>query len=178
MTMKKQFHQILIDYYLDNLRKLAEGHFERQRQTDKVIVWLTAISTGTLALIITQTDKITSVSTGWTKTTVGFLLFSILFGVTFRAFIYLLEIVQSELLMEFEGFCFGYSTEQNGPKEIVNTHTIEDIADSLKNDMGLDYDHWLEDYQIRYRFPGLLSGISQNNLGQRAIVSNISSSEY
>lgn len=59
-------------------------------------------------------------------------------------FFFPLEGLQAKKLLHFEGYCYGRNLKVSGPIEIQESHTIEDIAQSLKNDMGLDYDHWLE----------------------------------
>jgi len=70
---------------------LKNEAFERQRQTDNVVVWIVGLSTGVLALILSNVEKITFLSVGGLKIVVICLLFSILSGVVFRAFIYTLE---------------------------------------------------------------------------------------
>jgi len=89
--MKKQIHHILAEYYLKVVPNLKNEAFERQRQTDNVVVWIVGLSTGVLALILSNVEKITFLSVGGLKIVVICLLFSILSGVVFRAFIYTLE---------------------------------------------------------------------------------------
>src|SRR3989339_661706 len=55
-------------------------------------------------------------------------------------------------MVAFEGFCYGFTLkdEVGSPILINENHTIKDIARSLKEDMGLDYDEWLKhDYLDR-----------------------------
>ena len=47
-------------------------------------------------------------------------------------------------MLNFESFCYAYTSDLTGPVDINDTYTIEDIAKSLKDDLGIDYDHWLE----------------------------------
>ncbi|OGX59184.1 MAG: hypothetical protein A2447_02490 [Omnitrophica WOR_2 bacterium RIFOXYC2_FULL_38_12] len=89
--MKKQIHHILAEYYLKVVPNLKNEAFERQRQTDNVVVWIVGLSTGVLALILSNVEKITFLSVGGLKIVVICLLLSILSGVVFRAFIYTLE---------------------------------------------------------------------------------------
>ena len=103
--MKKQFHQILIDYLKEVIPQYKKEVFERQRQTDNVVIWITGLSTGAIALILSQADNITFISLVDLKYTVFFLLCSIVAGVIFRAYIYTLEQVESEIIMGFEGYC-------------------------------------------------------------------------
>lgn len=148
--MKKLIHEKLIDLYKDFLPRYQKEFIDRNRQTDHVVVWLTAISTGAIALILSQSDKLHIDNPIYLKASVASLLLSIISGVTFRAFFYPLEGLQAQKLLHFEGYCYGRTLEVHGPIEIKDFHTIEDIARSLKNDMGLDYDHWLKrDYLNR-----------------------------
>lgn len=142
--MKKQPHQILIEYFKNVIPQYKKEVFERQRQTDNVVIWLTGLSTGAITLLFSHANNISVIPSVSLKITVLFLLCAIISGVTFRAFIYILEQVDSELIMGFEGYCHGASWEINVPIEITEYHTIEQIAESLKNDMGLDYDDWLQ----------------------------------
>lgn len=47
-----------------------------------------------------------------------------------------------------EGYCYGATCHKYGPIEITEHHTIKQIADSLKNDMGFDYDEWLTNQNL------------------------------
>lgn len=142
--MKKQAHDHLIDYYKEFIPRIQRELFERQRQSDSVIVWLTAISTASIGLLITNSDSILITNTCYFKFTVAFLLLSVISGALFRIYLYPLEDLQSNLILSFEAFCYGASLETDGPRKLSDTDTIEDIAKYLKEDMGFDYDNWLE----------------------------------
>lgn len=142
--MKKQTHQILMEYFLKIIPEHKKEVFERQRQTDNVVAWIVGIAVGALALIFSNLDKIAFLSLGEVKLVAFFLLCSVISGVVFRAYIYGLESKESELIMGFEGYCYGDSIEFYGPRTIAENHTVEDIAKSLKDDMGLNYDDWLK----------------------------------
>ena len=142
--MKKQLHELLIDLYKNHLSRYQHEFTERHRQTDNIVVWLTAISTGAIALILSQSDKLHIDNPIFLKTSVALLVLSIICGVTYRSFFYPLEGLWAEKILYFEAYCYGRTSEVSGPIEIKDFHRIEDIAKSLKNDMGLDYDHWLE----------------------------------
>jgi hypothetical protein len=99
---------------------------------------------------LSQTDKLHIENPIFLKISVALLLLGIICGATFRAFFYPLEGLWAKKLLYFEGYCHGSTIEVSGPTEIQDFHTIEDIAKKLKNDMGLNYDHWLErDYLDR-----------------------------
>ena len=147
--MKKQAHQQVIDFLKEILPQYQQEVSERQRQTDNVVVWVSGLSTGAIALILSQFNNL-FIHPTCLKITVGFFLFAVVCGVTFRSFIYILEQLESILIMGLKGYCWGASSEFNGPVKLTEHHTIDDIAKSLKEDMGLDYDKWLQkDYLDR-----------------------------
>lgn len=148
--MKKKTHEIIIDYYKDILPRFNQETTERLRQIDNVVIWLTAISTGAIAIILSQSDKLHIDNPIFLKISVALLLLSIICGVIFRSLFYPLEELWAQKFLYFETYCYSNSMKVSGPIEIKDIHEIEDIAKSLKNDMGLDYDHWLEhDYLNR-----------------------------
>ena len=148
--MKKQKHDKLIELLSEYIPQEKNEHFERQRQTDNVIVWLTALSTGAIALILSQSDKLNIGNPIYLKVSVALLLLSIVSGVVYRSTYYPLEALWSKKYNYFKGFCLGFQMETFGPTELTENDTIETIAMKLKEDMGLDYDHWLKhDYLDR-----------------------------
>jgi len=142
--MKKQTHQMLIDYFKDIIPQLKKEAFERQRQTDNVVIWITGLSGGAIALLFSYANSISFIPSVSIIISVLFFMCTIIAGVVFRAYIYDFERLDSLLLAKFEAYCYGSSYEPSGPIEITEHHTIQDIAESLKKDMGLDYDDWLK----------------------------------
>lgn len=141
--MKKQQHEFIVDYFKELLPKFQSDYFERRRQTDKVVVWLVALSTASFALLLSNSDNIFITNICYLKAAVSFLLLSVIFGVIFRAYVYPLEQLEAQLILGFESFCHWMTVETSRPREIKDADTIEDIARYLKEDMGFDYDHWL-----------------------------------
>jgi hypothetical protein len=150
--MKKQAHHVLIDYFKDKIPQITKEAFDRRRQTDNVVIWVTGLSTGAIALIFSQAANMFFVSDAILKITVLFFLCAIIAGVVFRAFIYSLEQTESDLIFGFEGYCYGVSCDMHGPIEINENYSIEQIADRLKEDMGLDYDEWLKNNHLNQKF--------------------------
>ena len=148
--MKRQLHEHVVDFFNKILPQYQQEVFERRRQTDNVVIWISGLSTGAIALILAQFNNL-SIHPIFLKITVALFLFTVVSGVTFRGFIYLFEQLESELLMGFKGYCYAAtSVKFSGPIKLAEHHTIEQIAKSLKEDMGLDYDSWLEkDYLDR-----------------------------
>jgi len=140
---KKRADEQLVEYLTKFLPQYRSDFFQRQREKDKVIVWLTALSTGAIALILTQSKNLNISDPKFLKFSMVLFVLCILSGSIFRSLIYILEGIQSDLMHNFESFCHGYKSEVNGPMEINENWTIEDIAKSLKEDLGIDYDHWL-----------------------------------
>lgn len=143
-------HERVMDFLVERLPRYRQAMFERQRQAETFAVWVVGLSSGAIALILSGSKIFTLVLPLAVKTAVACSAATILAAVVFRAAFYLLEQVASDLVDHFEGFCFGYRSRYYGPMEITERHTIEQIARSLKEDMGVDYDSWLDkDYLTR-----------------------------
>jgi len=143
-------HEQTIDFLIQRLPQYRQEALERQKQADGFVVWVVALSSGAIALILSESSVSPLVGPLALKIAVGSCLLTIVSAVIFRAFSYLLGQLEWELTAGFEGFCSGYRSESCGPMEITEHHTIEQIVASLREDMGLDYDEWLgKDYLTR-----------------------------
>ena len=142
--MAKKIHEVLIDFYVKKIPDFKKETFDRQKQTDNVVVWIAGLSTGAIALIMSKTIGNTSIDVISLKVSVGFFLLTIISAVVFRSFVYNLQQKESNVIFNFEGYCWGATSETYGPIQITEETTIAEIAESLKNDMDLDYDSWLE----------------------------------
>jgi hypothetical protein len=126
--------------------EFRKDYVERLRQTDRVIVWLVGLSTGGLALLLSQYSKIDSGLYCHIKWATIFLVSAIISGVVFRGVFYLTEALEVSHLFNIEGFCHGIGLEANGPRALPETCTPADIVGYLKDDMGSDgYEEWLKD---------------------------------
>jgi hypothetical protein len=139
----KYLHEQLIEYFNVKLSEYKKEIFERQRQTDNVVIWIAGLSTGAIALILSQSSNTPIIDLIILKISSALLLLTIISAVLFRAYLYILEQMEADLILGFEGYCYGLTCEIYGPIKIEKYHTIKDIAEILKEDMGLDYDNWL-----------------------------------
>lgn len=148
----KFLHKTIINFYKDKLPEMKKEFFEPQKQIDNVVVWVAGLSTGAIALLLTKYDSNFIVELVYLKITVFFFLTTIISAVFYRSVFYFIQQMSLSLINNFEGFCFGYTAESFGPMEIEDYHTINDLADSLKNDMGYDFDFMLENQSLDRNF--------------------------
>lgn len=145
MTHLKRADEQIVDLLRNILPNIREELLERQRKNDTVIVWLVGLSTGAVALIISQIEKLNAIPIDFIIWTVGLLGGAILAGVVFRGCFYLIEQREAACLFHIECFCHGASMEPNGPRQLSSTSTIPEISQYLREDMGLDgYDSWID----------------------------------
>jgi hypothetical protein len=150
--MAKMFHEQLIEFYDQRLSEFKKEIFERQKQTDNVVVWVAGLSTGAIALVLVKSSSNPIIDILYLKICVGFFLLTIISAVVFRSFFFNLQQKESDILMNFEGYCYGTTCDTYGPITITDQYTIKQIAESLKNDMGQNYDHWLENENLDRAF--------------------------
>lgn len=126
--------------------EFRKDYVERLRQTDRVIVWLVGLSTGGLALLLSQYSKLDFALYGYIKWASIFLVVAIVSGVIFRGIFYLTEALEVSHLFNLEGFCHGIGMEANGPRTLPEACTPVDIVGYLREDMGSEgYEKWLND---------------------------------
>ncbi|MCX5792401.1 MAG: hypothetical protein NTY45_09375 [Elusimicrobia bacterium] len=144
MKTIKRFDEQLVEFIKIWIPEFKKDFFERQRQHDKVIVWLVGLSTGAIALLVSQQSKIGDFSLIYLKLTMLFLAITVFAGVIFRVCFYLIEQIDSDCFFHIESFCHVMSEDVNGPRELLPTCSASDIAQYLKDDMGIDgWDKWL-----------------------------------
>lgn len=142
--MHKKSDQFAAEYFINAIPTIKAEIFQRQRDIDKVVVWLTALSAAAVGLVLTSSDKLAVSDPIYLKIAMVLFVSCILSGAIFRSLVYVFEGMQARLLLGFEGFCYGYTSGIKGPGDLPEEATKAQIAESLKDDMGLDYDHWLQ----------------------------------
>jgi len=136
-------HERLMDWFLERTPSYRQDALERQRQADGLVVWLVGLSSAAIALILSGKGTLGSISPLALKLAVGTAFLTIVCAVLFRVFSYGLGQVESGLMEGFLSFCSAYRSTRHGPIEINENYSVEQIAERLKEDMGLNYDHWL-----------------------------------
>ncbi|MFA6384770.1 MAG: hypothetical protein WCY10_05310, partial [Candidatus Omnitrophota bacterium] len=142
---KPRLDELLANFFRRIIPNYRQDFFERNRQTDNIIVWLVGISTGFLVLIISQFDKLKSINIIVLKYTVFFSLLTILLGVMYRILFYFCEGAQSQILFSLE--C-AISALCDPPAFVPRDFSLENdpiiIAEYLKNEMNYDCDSLLQ----------------------------------
>lgn len=123
---------------------MVESAIDNRRQTDKVVIWQTAISTGAFALILTQSNNLGVDNPIFTKVAIAMLLLGIIAGVVYRACFFGLEEMILVRVAQFEGYLKAQITEHPCVLGIDENHSIKDIARKLNEEMGIDNVSWLE----------------------------------
>jgi len=146
MNAKHAYEQ-LIEIYQDKFAAYHRESSERKRHTDDVVVWIAGLSTAAIALILSSI-KAPLVDVVFLKVSVGLFLLSLISAVVYRSYYYSLGEWEASAFLSFQGYCFGVSLEIYGPIEITDDLTKEQIAESLKEDLGQNFDNWLENENI------------------------------
>jgi len=158
--MKKQMHELYMDHLKDAIPRSVEQFIDIQRQSDRVVTWQTAISTGALVLILAQSDNLNIANPFFLKSAVVSLLIGITSGAVYRAFVVPLEGLWRSNFSSFENYIAGYNSEEiGGVGELRDEDSIEDIARKMKEDFGVNHDEWLEnDYLDREFWATMYTG--------------------
>ena len=95
----------------DHLLSYKETMFESGKQQDNIAVWLVGMSTGSIALIISQFRKFSPILYPSLKVSVFFLTTTIILGLLFRIFHLLLQEKERNNLLFSQAWLVGYSEE-------------------------------------------------------------------
>lgn len=131
--------QAIASLLKDHLLSFKEIMFESSKQQDNIAVWLVGMSTGSIALIISQFSKFTPTLYSALKISVLFLAATIILGLLFRIFHLLLQEHDRNDLMHINGWLDGYSkfsTEM--PIELPKDSSAQFIVTCLYNHAGID----------------------------------------
>ena len=131
--------QAVARFLKDHLLSFKEIMFESSRQQDNIAAWLVGLSTGSIALIISQFGKFNPSLYLALKMSVLFLTATIILGLLFRVFHLFLQEHDRNDLMRINGWLVGYSefsTEM--PIELPEDSSAEFIALCLYHYAGID----------------------------------------
>lgn len=131
--------QMLARFLRNHLLSFKEMMFESGKQQDSIAVWLVGMSTGAIALIISQFGKFSPSLYSTLKWSVGFLAGTIILGLLFRIFHLCLQERDRNDLMSIEGWLVGYSEPSTEVLiELPEDSSAEFIASCLYSQMGID----------------------------------------
>jgi hypothetical protein len=150
--MKKQLHENLIDFFLELLPDLKNVEDNVRDISERIIIWTVGLSTGSIALLIYQHKNLYFISSFVMKLSILCFVCSIIFGVIYRSTQPSVINIQTSRIFRFIGYGRGKKVEFYFPREITDIDTKENIANYLKEDMGLDYDEWLNDDYLDRNF--------------------------
>lgn len=134
-------------YLMDNLLSFKEMIFESGKQQDNITVWLVGMSTGALALIVSQYGKFSSDSHSALRLTVIFLAGAIISGLLFRIFHLFLQRREHHDLMVTVGWLSGFRDKTTAvPIELPEDSSAEFIAWSVYRLLGLETGPYWKQY--------------------------------
>ncbi len=131
--------QAIARFLKDHILSFKEIMFESSKQQDNIAVWLVGMSTGSIALIISQFSKFTPTLYPALKISVLFLAVTIILGLLFRIFHLFLQEHDRNDLMRINGWLDGYSefsTEM--PIELPENSSALFIVTCLYNHAGIE----------------------------------------
>jgi len=120
------------------------GNFYRiSDQSDKIIVWLVGFSIAIIALLLSKSNLLIPLSLNYLVALVLIYSFSIVFGILYRICMYLTQLIENRLFINFEGYILNLL---NGPKidrprQLKETDTYFDILKYFKEDFHLEFDN-------------------------------------
>ena len=139
--------QAMAGFLRDQILSFKEMLFESGKQQDSIATWLVGMSTGSIALIISQFGKFSPNLYPALKMSLFFFTGTIILGLLFRIFHRHLQEKDIHDLMFVAGWLFGYSQNSNEiPIELPEDSSAEFIAWYLYNQMGINMDPQLIEY--------------------------------
>ena len=131
--------QAIARFLRNHLLLFKEMIFESSKQRDHIAVWLVGMSTGSIALIISQFGKLSPALYLPLKLSVLFLTVTIILGLLFRIFHLLLQERDRNDLISIVAWLAGYSEPSTEPPiELPEDASAESVAWHLYNHIGTD----------------------------------------
>ena len=139
--LDKRPDQEIARFIKDNLPFFQEMYFESGKQQDNITVWLVGLSTGAIALIISQFVKFNHSLHLYLKLSVLFLSVTVMLGLLFRILHLLLQKKDRRDMASIKGWLIGYTKSSTIPLiELPEDTPAELIVGLLHRHMELDTD--------------------------------------
>lgn len=134
-----------------NINESSKTNFER---ADQIITWIVGFSIGIFVLILPK-DKIDNLKDiyGTTYQTLNFSLYVIIFGLLYRIFSFITNILNSMILNDLSSFSRGFSANIDEipiPRNLTGNETTIQIAEYLKEDFN-----YVTPYEVKHENPEL-----------------------
>lgn len=133
---KTNFQGWILSLISKSISSNRQYFYKITEQSDKIIVWLVGLSITSIALTISKESKLDSVIFNLTNYILIFGSLTVIFGVLYRIFLYIVQTLEIKILIAFEMYIEGYN---NPPKvhfgrELSDEDTYEDIISFFKDD--------------------------------------------
>jgi len=111
-------------------------------QADKIIVWLVGFSVTSIALTISNSDKLNFFLDSLSNYVMIFGSLTVILGILYRIFVFVAQSLELRILLEFEVYVEGYN---NPPiihvgREITDDNIYDEIVDFIKEDFEIEID--------------------------------------
>lgn len=135
--MYKPYLEILAEYHLANNRNLIERGKIVSDLFDKIIVWIVSLSTGSIALLLSNFDKISFANKKEINQTLIFLVLVIVIGIVGRVLYALASYLSFRLISDLD-FRLQMQLFPHKIKEIDGSETAETIYEWFSVDFKID----------------------------------------
>jgi len=131
-------------FMLANLQKIISRNrdyfYKLSDQADRIIVWLVGFSIASIALTLSNQVILVEISKTLPLIIVVFASLTIIFGILYRTFMYLAQVIEIQMLITFEGYVRGYINppEISLSRELKGNETINDLNNFLKEDFNVE----------------------------------------
>jgi hypothetical protein len=146
VATKKRLDELFLEYMREEKPQQGRALLERTRNEDRLVLWLTAISAGAIAVTVSNAADLAAFrSQGAIVAAVICFAFTIFFGVSARVIILFGDSWLDRLMRDFKTYLYVESVYKPPPKDLPDFFNAEQIAHEMKNEFGLDYMALLED---------------------------------
>lgn len=134
-----------------SINESNKSNFEK---ADQIIIWIVGFSIGIFVLILPK-DRIDSLKDiyGTTYLTLNFALYVIIFGLFYRVFSFITNLLNSMILNDLASFSRGFSADIADipiPRQVTGEETTIQIAEFLKEDFN-----YITPYEVKEEDPRL-----------------------
>ena len=143
----KRPYEFVMDTFFDNLDKVKENQRYNFNNSEKFMVWIVGFSIGGLSIIVTNlTEFGNSFNHRTIQTILTLLCTSIISGVLYRWFFYLLQIQYQKIEFYLQGAFSNQEIMEINPEDLSDESDIKEVIRRLKIDFGEDTSFVLETY--------------------------------
>lgn len=144
--MKRPF-EFVLETFMGNLDKVRENQKNNFNNFEKFMTWIVGFSIGGLTIIVTNLTQFSQAfSHNTIKTILILLSISIISGIFYRWFFYLLQIQYQSIEFYLQGAFSTQEIMETDPDDLSNENDIKEVIRRLKFDFGEETSFVLDEY--------------------------------